>query len=538
MALKEYNAKRDFTRTAEPKGTTVKPRSAKAMFVIQKHDASRLHYDFRLEMDGVLKSWAVPKGVPTEKGEKRLAVHVEDHPNDYAQFEGIIPPGQYGGGTVMVWDIGTYQVFGDDPQHWLEKEGKLHFELQGKKLHGEWTLIRIRRTEEDNQWLLLKSGDSVAAISRKKDDESVITGRTMKQIAADKDAEWQSNRSPQATGSKPKTSRPPKERTGAAPKFVEPMKAKLVVRAPEGSGWIYELKFDGYRALMLKNGTEVQLLSRNQKDLTGKFPELIEPLRALPVEHAIIDGEIVALDGEGRSSFQLLQGHDLGERPPICYYAFDLINFDGEDLRAQSLIERKEQLQKVVGTQRDNLVRFSPGLDGDPQEILAQIRARGLEGLIAKRRDSRYESGQRSGAWVKLKIATEQEFVIGGYTPPQGTRQYFGAILVGYYEGKEFMFAGKVGTGFNTRLLNELHRRFQGLKTGECPFVNLPSQRNGRWGQGITRSQMKQCTWLAPKLVCQVKFTEWTRDANLRHPVFLGVREDKRASQVVRETPA
>ncbi|HWB57914.1 MAG TPA: DNA polymerase ligase N-terminal domain-containing protein, partial [Chthoniobacteraceae bacterium] len=302
MSLREYAGKRDFTRTREPAAKNGKP-GKHNLFVIQKHAASRLHYDFRLEVGGVLRSWAVPKGIPFANGEKHLAVEVEDHPLDYADFEGIIPKGQYGGGTVMVWDIGKYESLGGDPAHDL-KQGKLHFALKGRKLQGEWTLVKLRRGEE-NQWLLMKSGGALKPVSKKRDDESALSKRTMKRIAAEGDAVWQSGHRE-------------KKAAVAKLKFVEPMKAKFVEKPPHGKEWIYELKFDGYRAIAIKTGAKVALLSRSEKDLSDRFPDVAEAVKSLDVVNAILDGEIVALDSQGRSSFQLLQGLELGEaRPPL-----------------------------------------------------------------------------------------------------------------------------------------------------------------------------------------------------------------------------
>jgi len=576
MSLREYQRKRDFSRTAEPAGRLAKSRGKGALFVIQKHDATRLHYDFRLEVDGTLKSWAVPKGIPFARGDKRLAVHVEDHPLDYAAFEGVIPAGQYGGGTVMIWDTGTWENLGGDPAKDLQA-GKLHFALKGKKLVGEWTLVRTRGGDEGKEnWLLIKSGDDVRPISKKRDDESVLTKRTMARIASDRDKEWQSNRQPAEKESFRARLRnrllrsraPPDEltpkpasesrktratrrvtsneatgharggkngRSGPRPKFVAPMKAKLASEPPPGGDWIYELKFDGFRAIAVKDGAAIKLLSRNAKDLRGKFPEVAEAVAELQPERAVFDGEIVALDEEGRSSFQLLQAFELGEeRPPLCYYVFDLLHLDGRDLRSQSLVERKSQLESLLGGAPE-LIRFSASIDGDPRQLLAKVKARGLEGIIGKLRSSTYESGRRSGAWIKLKCVNEQEFVIAGYTPPQGTRKYFGALLVGYFEGDQLKFAGKVGTGFNATLLRVLHARFAKLRRPTCPFADLPEKRAGRSAQSVTPAEMRRCSWLEPEAVCEVKFTEWTRDGKLRHPVFIGIREDKEARAVIRE---
>jgi len=536
MGLKEYHAKRNFRQTAEPAGASRK-KSAVAkgpFFVVQKHDATRLHYDFRLEMDGVLKSWAVPKGFPTSHGDRRFAVEVEDHPIDYAQFEGTIPEGNYGAGTVMVWDMGSYEVSGDDPLAAL-KSGKLHLTLRGKKLKGEWMMVRMRPREREDkpQWLLLKSGDDLPEISARADDQSVLTPRSMKRIAADNDAQWQSNRTNESTAihsAKRLTppSRKPEIRFKQAedeithsrlpkrkPSFVEPMKAVLVDNLPKGDDWIYELKFDGVRALALKNGKNIELISRNAKDFTAKFPEVADALKKLPCKEAVLDGEIAALDEEGRSSFQLLQARELsGERPPIFYYVFDLLQLDGKDLTGVPLLKRKEMVKLLLARAPGN-VRFSASILADSERVLKEMKARGLEGVIAKRKDSKYEIGRRSGAWVKFKWTAQQEFVIGGYSEPRGSRSHFGALVVGYYEKKKLKFAAKVGTGFDQKLLKSLHQKFQKLIRKDCPFVNLP-EKAGQFGHGLTAWEMKRCTWLDPKLVCEIRFAEWTRDGHLR----------------------
>ncbi len=553
MSLKEYKSKRNFRRTSEPAGRArKKPAAKEPFFVVQKHAASHLHYDFRLEMDGVLKSWAVPKGFPTTRGDRRLAVEVEDHPIDYAQFEGTIPEGNYGAGTVMVWDLGTYEVSGDNPLKAL-KDGKLHLTLRGKKLKGEWTLVRMkpRGNEDKPQWLLLKSGDDLPALSTRSDDQSVLTRRPMKKIAADNDAQWQSNRQTTPSTTHRNTTPPPRAQRPSTPSkitlssdrlpkrkpaFVEPMKAVLVEKLPKGDDWIYELKFDGIRALAVKRGQDIELISRNAKDLTAKFPEVVHALKQLPSKEALLDGEIVALDGEGRSSFQLLQARELsGERPPIFYYVFDLISLDDKDLTGVPLLKRKA-LAKMLLDRAPDTIRFSASIEADSARILAEMKARGLEGVIAKKKDSKYEIGRRSGAWVKFKWTTQQEFVIGGYSEPRGTREHFGALVVGYYEGKKLKFAAKVGTGFDQKLLKSLHQKFQKLVRKDCPFVNLP-EKAGQFGRGLTAAEMKRCTWLDPKLVCEIRFAEWTRDNHLRQPAFLGLREDKKPAEVIREKP-
>jgi bifunctional non-homologous end joining protein LigD len=574
MGLAEYKRKRDFKKTAEPAGGKPLPRKVKgaSRFVIQKHAARRLHYDFRLEMEGVLKSWALPKGLPWKRGEKHLAVEVEDHPIDYEQFEGIIPEGQYGGGTVMVWDRGNYHVYGEQPAKSL-REGKLHLVLDGEKAKGEWTLVRIRgRDDAKNQWLILKTGDSAKPISKKMEDRSAKTGRTMQQIAKDRDAQWESGReadeSPTsqfkariraALKKKAKdevvgqTRRLPVEKRGNAPqadrptmaalpdlrsakaRFIEPMKAKLVKESPATGDWIYELKFDGIRLIGLKKDGKVSLLSRNENELTKRFPEIVEAIKTLPARECVIDGEVVALDEQGRSSFQLLQAREMeGRKSPVYFYAFDLLQLDGKSLLSLPLEARKNVLEKLCGGVGDP-IRYSGAIGGDAQRLLEEVKRRGLEGIIGKQRNSVYEPGRRSGAWIKLKCVSEQEFVIGGYTPPQGSRKYFGAILVGYYENKKLVFAGKVGTGFTTKSLSMLYKKFQKEARDDCPFVDLPSKQNGQWVQDITPSMMRKMHWINPVFVCEIKFAEWTRDKKLRAPVFLGLREDKMPGEVVRE---
>jgi len=533
MSLTEYAKKRDFRKTVEPKGVVDKGRANR--FVIQKHAASHLHYDFRLEMDGVLKSWAVPKGVPFARGEKRLAMEVEDHPVSYINFEGTIPKGQYGGGTVMVWDRGYFVSQSPNPSREL-KNGKLHFTLHGKKLEGEWYLVNMRHSR---QWLLIKGGEGMKPISKKLDDTSAISGKSMAQLSAN-GAVWESK--PRDT--KPvmrKTSKPVPKAAKASTKktmramFIEPMKARLVDTPPEDGGWIYEIKFDGFRAQAYKTTEGVSLLSRNEKDFAQKFPEVVNAISNLDAKEALIDGEIVALNKNGASSFQLLQAFELGEkRPPIYFYAFDLLRLNGRDLKNEPLAERKAQLEKILRGQ-DEVLRYSASLGEDARKLLKYAEKLGLEGLIGKQRESVYEPGRRGGAWIKLKLHTEQEFVIGGYTPPEGSRKYFGALLIGFYADKKLMFCGKVGTGFDTKLLKNLYDKFQKMRREDCPFANLPEPRGSRYSITMTATEMRKCHWLDQKLVCQVKFSEWTRDDKLRQPVFLGLREDKDAQDVVKE---
>jgi bifunctional non-homologous end joining protein LigD len=312
------------------------------------------------------------------------------------------------------------------------------------------------------------------------------------------------------------------------------MKAKLVDSMRPGA-WIYEIKFDGYRALALRGGHETRILSRNEKDLGRKFPQVADSVTALDVQDAVIDGEIVALDDKGRSSFQLLQGFDMGlVRPPIVFYAFDLLRLNGKDLQNLPIEERKAKLEGLL-KKPPGVIRYSVSFTKKIEELLSRAQELGLEGLIGKRRGSRYEAGKRAGAWIKIKLYQEQEFVIGGYTEPEGSRKHFGALLVGFYEGKSFKFAGRVGTGFSEKLLASVFTELQKIRVQSCPFSNLPAPGRNRWDQGLTAAEMKRCHWLRPIIVCQVKFTEWTRDGRLRQPVFLGLRDDKQANDVVRE---
>ena len=518
-SLREYAAKRDFKRTAEPAASLKKQGRAGThhRFVIQKHVASRLHYDLRLEMEGVLRSWAVPKGLPTELREARLAMHVEDHPLEYEKFEGTIPKGSYGGGTVMVWDHGLYDdITGDAAAAF--RAGKMHVVLQGQKLKGEWILVKDKREPESNRWLLIKAGESMKAISAKADDTSAISGRSMAMIAKENDAQWQSHRPA------------PKQGTKSEPKFVEPMQCKAVTKLPGDERWKFEIKFDGYRCIALKNSDAVTLFSRTGKKLHDRFPNVREALAHLPGNFTL-DGEIVALDEEGRPSFQLLQ-NNLGRPLRVFFYAFDLLHRDGEDLQARPLAHRRAELQRLLGRSKDP-IRLSPHLDAPPGQVLEAVRRLGLEGVVGKRVASVYEAGERSGAWIKQRAERGQEFVIGGYVP--GSRG-FDSLLVGVYEKKRLTFVAKVKDGFVPRGREEVFAKFARLQTEICPFVNLPEKKNARRGDAITAEKMKECRWLKAKLVCQVAFVEWTEAGNLRHARFIALREDKKATQVVRET--
>ena len=562
MALETYRQKRDFRRTREPKGA---PRARKGhSFVVQKHAASHLHYDFRLELDGVLVSWAVPKGPSLDPADKRLAMQVEDHPVEYGGFEGTIPKGEYGGGTVMVWDRGIWTPDGD-PRAGLAK-GHLKFTLQGEKLAGAWDLIRTRGSRYggkagDRAWLLIKENDAYARVGGpavvETAPDSVASGRDMDAIAEAADSVWHSDRT-DAVGATSPASRarepvPPATRRKSAsraaakvevkaaaridakidaakapmPAYVAPMLATLVPAAPGGDDWIHEIKYDGYRMVVSVQRRKARLYSRNGKEWTHVFPAVAADLAALPVSTAWLDGEVVVLDDAGRPSFQALQNALAGgPATGLAFFVFDVMYLDGRDLRALPLTQRKAVLRKLVGKGRA-AVRMGPEIAGRGDAFFHQACKLGLEGTLAKRADSPYSSGARNGDWRKVKCVQRQEMVIGGYTEPSRARTGFGALLLGHYAGDELRYAGKVGTGFDERTLQTLHRELVKRERPAAPFANPP---RGYEAKGVH--------WLKPDLVAEIAFTEWSREGALRHPSFQGLRTDKAAREVVREAPA
>jgi len=556
MGLREYRRKRDFKKTPEPTGK-VAPRRGKRelLFVIQKHAASRLHYDFRLELDGVLKSWAVPKGPSLDPADKRLAMHVEDHPLEYGTFEGIIPKGEYGGGTVLLWDRGSWQPVGDPHQGY--RAGNLKFVLKGEKLRGGWALVRIRggRGGDDSgrSWLLIKERDAEArsgpsANIVELEPKSVLTGRTLEEIAAAADRVWHSDREggkkTAAPLKPPAALRPAPARRGRGrrpvsvagvpgvrraplPKFVPPQLATLVSQAPSGEAWLHEMKYDGYRILARLDHGRVTLLSRNGRDWTEKFPTIAEAVGHLPAERAMLDGEIAVLQPDGTTSFQALQNFLSGTgRGQLVYMVFDLLHLDGGDLTGAPLEERKAVLERLLasGNGKSGPVRYSDHVAGDGPDFFTHACRLGLEGVVAKRRDAPYR-GTRGADWLKIKCVKQQEVVIGGYTDPEGSRVGIGALLVGVYQDGRLVYAGKVGTGFDHKTLRELRKRLARLEQKACPFVTCPT------GVG-------QPHWVKPELVAEVSFSEWTADGRMRHPSFQGLREDKPATSVVRELPS
>ena len=533
MALEEYRRKRDFRKTPEPAGVAAphEKTGAGLSFVIQKHAARRLHYDFRLELDGVLKSWAVPKGPSLDPGEKRLAVHVEDHPLDYGAFEGVIPDGEYGGGTVLLWDRGTWIPADPDPDAAYRK-GSLKFILNGQKLHGKWALVRMggkAANERRENWLLIKERDD-AALPQSGDSVvtdnplSVTTGRSLDTIASDRDWVWHSNRE---DNEKPPIRSVPLERLpgarkGPMPESIKPQLAALSDKAPEGDEWLHEIKYDGYRLLArIEDGT-VRLITRGGLDWTAKFSELAHSLRELPLDSALIDGELVHLAPEGTTSFSGLQDAiSSGKTGALNFFAFDLLYRDGWNLTDAALEDRKTALAEIISPQAQGILRYSDHQIDRGPAFLRQARSFKLEGIVSKRRTDPYRPG-RTRSWLKVKCRNREEFVIIGFTDPDGSREGFGALLVGYYDPQEKLrYAGRVGTGFNAAQLIELRKRLESLARADPP-APLP--------KGVSR---KGVHWIEPQLVAEVEFADWTADAILRQASFQGLREDKDARDVV-----
>jgi len=601
MALEEYKRKRRFEDTPEPPPKVEKKSGHR--FVVQKHDATRLHYDFRLEMDGVLKSWAVPKGPSLDPADKRLAMQVEDHPVSYFDFEGTIPAGNYGAGAVIVWDVGTWEPLSPIPvkgkfipgtaaeaREMLQK-GDFKFRLHGQRLKGDFALIHIkgrRPGSKGTEWLLIKKKDdyAVEGYDIEAHDTSVLSHKTIAQIAGDKDsAEWTSSRpvsrgkvkapwlaetlakldkkkratvTPENTGEhgvKPNRKRPrPKSSSGsekssssvisvpsvfkslagavkrALPAAIIPMLATPVEKPFDDPDWLFEIKWDGYRAVAFIEDGKVRLVSRNQNDLTGQYSELQELPKLVKAKNAILDGEIAALDEQGRASFSLMQqrtgirsgGRRTAGRPdlPIVYYVFDLLYADGYDLRHVVLEERKQALVKLVET--DNLVRLSEHFPERGIALFEAAKQQGLEGILAKHRGSLYEE-RRSREWLKIKITQTVDCVIGGYTDPEGSRQYFGSVVLGLYnERGQLIHVGQAGTGFNQTTLKEIWQTLEPLESKRSPFYGPVEAANAHW--------------VKPALVAEIKFTEWTHETaeggmKLRAPVFMGLREDKDPKQ-------
>ena len=467
--LSEYKRKRNPKRTPEPFGS--KKRGKQPIFVVQRHDARRLHYDFRLERDGALASWAVPKGIPLEPGTRALAVHVEDHPLEYASFEGEIPKGQYGAGTVEIWDHGTYDLVEE------KRDGGLTVRLHGNRLDGTWTLVPAHLDGDEKNWLLLRKRDDGAA--------------------------------------------------GAPnPRQYWPMLATLVKDVPHGGGWLFEVKWDGYRAVSQMAGGEVTMRSRKGNDFTEKFERVAKEIpKALKTPDCVLDGEVCALDSDGRSSFSEMQ--QLKPSTPLVYYVFDLLEVEGKALVDLPIEERRARLEELVD-KRNRIIRISEWFD-DGDALLAAAQEQGLEGIVAKRAGSRYAVGRRTRDWLKIKTHGDQELVIAGYTKGQGRRSgSFGSLVLGYWRGRDLVYAGNVGTGFDEKEIERLLRKLRPLEQDTSAFSEVPKMPKVRKGDVL---------WVEPKLVAQVEFAEWTHDGHLRAPVYKGLREDKNAKEVVMEAP-
>ncbi|WMT85462.1 DNA ligase D [Pelagibacterium sp. 26DY04] len=507
--LEEYRAKRDFTRTSEPTGGD---RSTSGnIFVVQKHDATRLHYDFRLEYEGVLKSWAVTRGPSTDPADKRLAVRTEDHPLDYATFEGTIPKGQYGGGTVMLWDFGTWEPI-EDPKKGF-KSGKLKIRLDGERMKGGWALVRMkpRSGEKSENWLLIKELDEHATEDGSTlldADTSVSTGRAMDAIA---------------TGKAPK--KRPRKTDKPLPKFVEPQLATLVDTVPAGKDWLFEMKYDGYRCLAAISRDSVRLYTRNGLDWTDKFASLVAPLAGITRSSALIDGELCAFDENGKTSFSTLKTH-LSNGGPLVYFAFDLLELDGKSLRSRPLSERKEALEGLLGSRtRYDPVQLSPTISGKGEEVFTAICKAGHEGIIAKRTDASYRSG-RGKSWLKVKCTLRQEFIIVGWTPSEKRRGVFASLLLATQENGKLVYRGRVGTGFSDDMRAQLQKMLEAGARKTAPLTGVP------------RPMTRGVRWVDPRLLAEIAYTEVTPDGALRHPSFLGLREDKPAKGIALETPA
>jgi bifunctional non-homologous end joining protein LigD len=510
-ALSEYNKKRNFKKTAEPAGKVKKTKAKQRMFVIQEHHASHLHFDFRLEMEGVLRSWAVPKGPTSVPETKRLAMEVEDHPISYGDFEGTIPEGEYGGGEVLVWDTGTYEVDGDPVAAY--HKGHIDLTMKGKRMKGKWTLIRTRGKGERAQWLLFKRSDRYA--NHEKNFKPILDYGPWKDRPKNwkpfKKKVWHSNKG-EAVESEEETVEAPTQ--SKMPGFIEPELALLVDEPPEGNEWIHETKFDGYRTEAHLNGKKLSLLTRSGLDWTKKYQSIADALKKLKVKSAVLDGEIVVLDKKGHSDFQALQSALKNGSDTLIFYVFDLLYLNGYDLRDQPLIERKKLLKGMLRGLKQKNIRFSDHQEKDGAKILKEACHLDLEGVVSKKADSSYRSG-RGGDWVKTKCKKRQEFVIGGYTTGEGARSdHFGSLLLGIYEDDQLRYVGRCGTGFNEKSLADLHKRLKKLETDESPF-DLKSPRE------------RDVHFVKPKLAAEVAFAQWTKDKILRVPVFQGLREDK-----------
>ena len=545
--LKEYDAKRNFDITSEPKGKIVKSDTSKLVFCVQKHDATRLHYDFRLELDGVLKSWAVTKGPSFDPHDKRLSVQVEDHPYDYRTFEGVIPPNQYGSGPVLLWDEGTWTPV-NDPHEGLKK-GHLTFMMDGKRLKGEWALIRMRRRPGDkhDNWLLVKASDEYALSAKDmktyldRENTSVRTGRTIDEIRGDKKSkQWGSSRPPKPetkatpasrARAKAQSSKPVSASSGNMPgvealmkSYASPQLATLVEHPPAGAGWVHELKYDGYRLMAFIADGKAVLRTRGGLDWTSKFQKLADELATLNVTSAVLDGEAVVMDDRGVTNFSMLKNAlSNNDQDAMHLFLFDLIHLDGRDYVKEPLNVRKEALLTILKDAERAHLHYSDHMESD-EAMLPKVCELGGEGIISKRIEATYKFS-RSKDWLKSKCGQEQEFVIGGFVPASDNPKAIGSLHLGFYRGGKLSHAGKVGTGFNNKTAKQIFDLLTPLARDTMPFED-----NKPKGE-------RNVVWVEPKTLCQVAFWEWTPDRHIRHASFKGLREDKKAADVVQELP-
>jgi bifunctional non-homologous end joining protein LigD len=507
MGLRDYFRKRNFGKTPEPKGRA--RRSGKKLaFVVQEHHATALHYDFRLEIDGVLKSWAVPKGPSLNPHDHHLAIRTEDHPFEYRTFEGVIPEGNYGAGNVIIWDEGWYEARADtdDNEETLRQElkkGHLTFILHGKKLHGEFALIQMHKADDPKAWLLIKKGDEFASTEDiTKQDESVKSHQKVDDLGA--------------RGKLPDLSAAPKK---SKPWHVQPMLATLVDEPFSRHDWLFEIKWDGYRAVTSKHKDEIKLYSRNSLDFSQKYVPVVEALRTIKHD-VILDGEIVVVDDEGTSHFEWLQGWNKNPNGDLRYYVFDILWCDGRDVRSLPLKERKTLLKTVLP--KSSVLWFSDHVETDGLKLFEQMKTRGLEGMVAKRADSPYRENVRGQDWLKIKTHLRQEVVIGGYTEPRGSRKYLGSLLAGVYDHGDFVYVGHSGGGIPDDQRKKLQAKLAKLERQSSPFKTEPKPN-------------APVHWVRPEVVCEMSFAEWTEDNFMRHPQFEGLRPDKAAKDVHRE---
>lgn len=510
MGLRDYFAKRHFNKTPEPKGMVKKTASKQLAFVVQEHHASSLHYDFRLELDGVLKSWAVPKGPSMNPADRHLAMEVEDHPYEYRKFEGVIPEGSYGAGNVIIWDEGTYEPRAEttDPAAELRKglkKGHLTFILHGTKLHGEFALLKMHG-KDPKAWLLVKKGDEFASETdiTATADTSVQTGRRVDDLGAH-------NKLPDLSAYPQK----------ATPWQVKPMLCTLVEQAFNREDWLFEIKWDGYRALAAKKDKHLELYSRTGQDFSSHYPPVFEALHNLQ-HNVILDGEVVVVDKDGKPHFEWLQGWRTNPQGHLVYYVFDLLWVDGRDLRDMPLRERKQLLKSLLPNNPH--IRYSDHIATEGVELFEKIRGQALEGIIAKRGDSPYREGSRGNNWLKIKAHSRQEVVVGGFTEPRGGRKHLGSLLLGVYDKGEFVYVGHSGGGIPDNARKELRARLEKIERKTSPFSTEPKPN-------------APVHWVRPEVVAEMSFTEWTADGSMRHPTYEGLRADKKPWDVHREKP-